>query len=368
MTTSGTDHLPPVSNASALQLIHGRTSSVTEHRVDMLAVHRALRDSRRQRRSLSLNIYVPFCANLCNYCERCRIITKDRSQGDRYLELLQQEIHNLARLLDPEQFVEQIVLGGGTPTFLSHTALRQLMDTLHREFRMLPGEMGDYCVEIDPRESDWATLGLLREIGFNRISIGLQALDPAVQQALNRLQSCEQLQNTVDAARALRFHSINIDVMIGLPKQTPEGFASTVQTLLQWLPERLSVGFYQHRPELFSNQQRINPADLPGSECCQRMYADLRDGLTRAGYRQIDQQTFARPEDPLAMAEEDGLLGQNILGLTTHKHCDVLGLGVCARSQVGNVAWQNHRQLFNYQQQIRLGGLPAASMLQVPRL
>lgn len=362
MPVCGPDIEPETASNPALQLIAGRLSP-DQSRADLLAIHRALRDSRQHKRGLSLNLYIPFCANLCYYCERCRVITKDRSQGDRYLELLEQEIRILSRHLDPGQRVEQIYLGGGTPTFLSHAALRRLMDTLQKHFNLLPGEIGDYCVEIDPREADWATLGLLREIGFNRISIGLQALDPAVQQALNRLQSHEQLQNTVDAARALRFHAINIDIMIGLPKQRPEGFATTVETLLQWLPERLSVSFYQHRPEQFSNQRRINPEDLPSAECCQRMFGDLQCALTRAGYHQIGEQAFARPDDPLAMAEEDGVLTRNIRGLTTHGHCDLLGLGVCASSQIGPTAWRNHQQLFSYQQTVGHGELPAHNML-----
>lgn len=181
----------------------------------------ALRDSRKAVRPLSLYVHVPFCANICYYCACNKVITKDRGRAQAYLQRLEQEIQLVACHLDPHQQVQQLHFGGGTPTFLSHDELRQLMAQLRQHFNLLDDDSGDYGIEIDPREADWATMGLLRELGFNRVSIGVQDLDPEVQRAVNRLQSLEETRAVIDAARTLQFRSINIDLIYGLPKQTP---------------------------------------------------------------------------------------------------------------------------------------------------
>ncbi|PWE46258.1 oxygen-independent coproporphyrinogen III oxidase [Pseudomonas prosekii] len=308
----------------------------------------ALRDSRKALRPLSLYVHVPFCANICYYCACNKVITKDRGRALPYLQRLEQEIQLIACHLDPAQKVEQLHFGGGTPTFLSHDELRQLMAHLRKHFNLLDDDSGDYGIEIDPREADWSTMGLLRELGFNRVSIGLQDLDPAVQRAVNRLQSLEETRAVIDAARTLQFRSINIDLIYGLPRQTPENFARTVEEVINLQPDRLSVFNYAHLPERFMPQRRINSADLPSPAQKLEMLQTTIEQLTQAGYRYIGMDHFALPDDELAIAQEESTLQRNFQGYTTHGHCDLIGLGVSAISQIGDLYCQNTSDLNLY--------------------
>lgn len=309
----------------------------------------ALRDSRKARRPLSLYLHVPFCANICYYCACNKVITKDRGRAQPYLQRLEQEIQLVACHLDPNQKVEQLHFGGGTPTFLSHDELRQLMAQLRKHFNLLDDDSGDYGIEIDPREADWSTMGLLRELGFNRVSIGLQDLDPAVQRAVNRLQSLEETRAVIDAARTLQFRSINIDLIYGLPKQTADNFARTVEEVISLQPDRLSVFNYAHLPERFMPQRRINSDDLPVPAEKLKMLERTIEQLTAAGYRYIGMDHFALPDDELAIAQEESTLQRNFQGYTTHGHCDLIGLGVSAISQIGDLYCQNSSDLNEYQ-------------------
>jgi oxygen-independent coproporphyrinogen-3 oxidase len=309
----------------------------------------ALRDSRKALRPLSLYVHVPFCANICYYCACNKVITKDRGRALPYLQRLEQEIQLIACHLDPAQKVEQLHFGGGTPTFLSHDELRQLMAQLRKSFNLLDDDSGDYGIEIDPREADWSTMGLLRELGFNRVSIGLQDLDPAVQRAVNRLQSLEETRAVIDAARTLQFRSINIDLIYGLPRQTPENFARTVDEVIALQPDRLSVFNYAHLPERFMPQRRINSNELPTPAQKLEMLQGTIEQLTKAGYRYIGMDHFALPDDELAIAQEESTLQRNFQGYTTHGHCDLIGLGVSAISQIGDLYCQNTSDLNLYQ-------------------
>ncbi|MGF6109488.1 oxygen-independent coproporphyrinogen III oxidase [Pseudomonas sp. ADAK2] len=309
----------------------------------------ALRDSRKALRPLSLYVHVPFCANICYYCACNKVITKDRGRALPYLQRLEQEIQLIACHLDPAQKVEQLHFGGGTPTFLSHDELRQLMAQLRKHFNLLDDDSGDYGIEIDPREADWSTMGLLRELGFNRVSIGLQDLDPAVQRAVNRLQSLEETRAVIDAARTLQFRSINIDLIYGLPRQTPENFARTVDEVIALQPDRLSVFNYAHLPERFMPQRRINSNELPTPAQKLEMLQGTIEQLTKAGYRYIGMDHFALPDDELAIAQEESTLQRNFQGYTTHGHCDLIGLGVSAISQIGDLYCQNTSDLNLYQ-------------------
>jgi oxygen-independent coproporphyrinogen-3 oxidase len=309
----------------------------------------ALRESRKAMRPLSLYVHVPFCANICYYCACNKVITKDRSRAHAYLQRLEQEIQMLARHVDGRQVVEQLHFGGGTPTFLSHVELRQLMAHLRQHFTLLDDHSGDYGIEIDPREADWSTMGLLRELGFNRVSLGVQDLDPMVQRAINRLQSLEETRAIVEAARTLQFRSVNIDLIYGLPLQTPEGFARTVDEVIALQPDRLSVFNYAHLPERFMPQRRIDTAQLPSAELKLQMLQRTIEQLTQAGYRYIGMDHFALPDDDLAIAQEEGTLQRNFQGYTTHGHCDLIGLGVSAISQIGGLYAQNSNDLNEYQ-------------------
>ncbi|UVM57590.1 oxygen-independent coproporphyrinogen III oxidase [Pseudomonas sp. B21-012] len=309
----------------------------------------ALRDSRRAVRPLSIYVHVPFCANICYYCACNKVITKDRGRAAPYLQRLEQEIQLIACHLDPKQTVEQLHFGGGTPTFLSHVELRQLMAHLRQHFNLLDDDSGDYGIEIDPREADWSTMGLLRELGFNRVSLGVQDLDPVVQRAINRLQSLEQTRAIIEAARTLQFRSINLDLIYGLPKQTPEGFARTVEEVIKLQPDRLSVFNYAHLPERFMPQRRIDSNELPAPAAKLEMLHNTIEQLTAAGYVYIGMDHFALPDDELAIAQEESTLQRNFQGYTTHGHCDLIGLGVSAISQIGDLYCQNSSDLNTYQ-------------------
>ncbi|MBM7059444.1 oxygen-independent coproporphyrinogen III oxidase [Pseudomonas sp. UL073] len=317
----------------------------------------ALRDSRKARRALSLYLHIPFCAHVCYYCACNKVVTKDRSRSAPYLQRLIHEMSIIGRHLDHDQVVEQLHFGGGTPTFLDHAQLRQLMAELRRNFNLLDDDRADYSIEIDPREADWATMGLLRELGFNRVSLGVQDLDPEVQRAVNRLQTLEETRAIVDAARTLQFRSLNIDLIYGLPKQTPASFARTVDEVIALQPDRLSVFNYAHLPERFMPQRRINPAELPSPADKLSMLETTIQQLQAAGYRHIGMDHFALPDDDLAMAQEDGRLQRNFQGYTTHGHCDLIGLGVSAISHVGSLYCQNDSNLVQYQNHLDTGQL-----------
>ncbi len=310
----------------------------------------ALRDSRKAKRPLSLYVHVPFCAHICYYCACNKVITKDRGRALPYLEKLEREIEIISRYIDRHQPIEQLHLGGGTPTFLSHDELRRLMQHMRQHFILLDDDSGDYSIEIDPREADWSTMGLLRELGFNRVSLGVQDLDPEVQRAVNRLQTLEETRAIIEAARTLQFRSVNIDLIYGLPKQTPERFARTVAEVIALQPDRLSLFNYAHLPERFMPQRRISSDDLPSPADKLAMLQNSIEQLTRAGYRYIGMDHFALPDDELAIAQEEGTLQRNFQGYTTHGHCDLIGLGVSAISQIGNLYSQNDSDITSYQQ------------------
>ncbi len=320
----------------------------------------ALRDSRKALRPLSLYLHLPFCASICYHCACHKIITKDRGRAQPYLDRLEKEIGLIACHLDQRQHVEQLHLGGGTPTFLSHDELRQLMGLLRRHFTLLDDDSGDYSIDIDPREADWSTMGLLRELGFNRASIGLFDLAPEVQRAINRLQTLEQTRAIVEAARTLQYRSVNLDLMYGLPRQSADGFARTLDEVIALQPDRVSLFHYSHQPERFLSQRRIDAAELPAADEQLRMLQRSIEQLTDAGYRYIGMDHFALPDDDLATAQEDGTLQRNVQGYTTHGHCDLIGLGVSAISQIGDLYCQNACDLALYQQSLDNGQLPTS--------
>lgn len=326
--------------------------------VGSFEVLHALRDSHRSGRPLSLYLHLPFCANLCYYCTSNKVITKDRGRARFYLELLEKEIAMVTRHVGHQQRVEQLHFGGGTPTFLSHDELRRLMACLRTHFNLLEDNHGDYGIEVDPREADWQTMGLLRELGFNRVSLSVQALDPEVQLAINRLQSLEQTRTIIEAARTLQYRSINVDLLYGLPKQTPQRFAHTVEAMIELQPDRLTLSHHEHCPDRYSAHRRINPAELPGPELKLEMLQGSVEQLTAAGYRFIGMNHFVLPDDELAMIQEDGNLQYNLLGYVGQNHCDLIGLGVSAISRIGNLYSQNHSDLTSYQQSLDYEQLP----------
>lgn len=328
-----------------------------------LVLEYALAASKAARRDLSLYLHVPFCANLCHYCACDKVITKDRSRARPYLQALTREIELISQSLSRDQVVQQLHLGGGTPTFLNHAEMRELMDKLRSHFSLHDDDTGDYGIEIDPREADWSTIGMLREVGFNRLSLGVQDLDPDVQRAINRLQSLEQVQAVMDAGRTLAYRSINIDLMYGLPKQTPISFARTLTSIIELRPDRLSLYDYAHAPDQFPSQRRIVAADLPAEKIRLALLEESVKQLGHAGYRYLGMGHFALADDALSNAQETGRLHHDVQGYSIHGDCDLLGLGVSAISQVGDLYTQNDSDLRSYQHSLESGQLATSKGL-----
>ncbi|MFP5349593.1 MAG: oxygen-independent coproporphyrinogen III oxidase [Gammaproteobacteria bacterium] len=319
----------------------------------------------RPARPLSVYVHLPFCARLCFYCACNKIVTKNRSRAAPYLHYLAREIAQKAALFDPARVVEQLHWGGGTPTFISHAEMRELMQALRTHYRLRDDDRGEYGIEIDPREVRPGTLPLLRELGFNRLSIGVQDLDPEVQRAVNRIQSEEQTATVLGEARALGFRSINIDLMYGLPRQRVDTFGRTLERIVALGPDRLSVYNYAHLPQLFKPQRRIDAAGVPSPSEKLDLLQLAIERLTQAGYVYIGMDHFAKPDDELARAQRAGTLHRNFQGYSTHAACDLVGLGVTAISHVSDSFAQNHKTLEAYYDAIDAGRLPVARGLEL---
>ncbi len=321
-------------------------------------VEQEILQTRDSRIGLSLYFHIPFCRHLCYYCACNKIITKKNADSGNYLAYLFQEIAHKRALLKGAPTVEQVHLGGGTPTFLSDEELVSLWRFLKEKFVF--DAAGDYSVEIDPREIRPTTLATLKELGVNRLSFGVQDLDETVQIAVNRVQPLALIEQVMTQARALGFDSINIDLIYGLPHQTPASMARTIEEIIKLNPDRLSVFNYAHLPERFSSQRKINEADLPSASDKLLMLSNIITALMMAGYHYIGIDHFARPEDALAKAQAKGCLHRNFQGYTTLGHLDLLGFGVSAISQIGAHILQNDTDLSLYQQKIAQNTLPAA--------
>ncbi|MFC3658937.1 oxygen-independent coproporphyrinogen III oxidase [Luteimonas notoginsengisoli] len=309
-------------------------------------------------RRLSLYVHVPFCLSPCFYCGCNRIITRDKSRAGTYLARLYREIGLMAQLFDRDREVIQVHLGGGTPNFLDGAQLRELMETLASQFRFSNSPARDISIELDPRFVSPADIAGMADMGFNRASFGVQDFDPAVQEAVNRIQTVDETRAVVDACRAGGFRSVNIDLIYGLPKQNPEGFARTIDTVLDMRPDRLAVYGYAHLPEMFKAQRQIQAEDLPSAQAKLGLLQLAIEKLTAAGYMYIGMDHFALPDDDLAQAQARGGLHRNFMGYTTHADSDLVGLGVSAISHIGGSFSQNPRDLPSWQIAIDEGRLP----------
>lgn len=307
---------------------------------------------------LSLYFHLPFCDTVCFYCACNKIITKNRKHAEPYLANLHKEIALQAALFDSNRIVEQLHWGGGTPTFLSHEQMRELMAITREHFTLADDESGEFSIEIDPREADADTIALLREIGFNRISLGVQDFNPIVQKAVNRIQSEAETFTVIDAARANGFRSISIDLIYGLPHQTPDSFAETLDKIIAVSPERLSVFNYAHMPERFKVQRQMNSEDMPRPEVKLEILHRSIEQLTAAGYVYIGMDHFAKPDDELAIAQRENKLYRNFQGYSTHSECDIIGLGVTSIGSVGDSYSQNQRTLEDYAASLSNNELP----------
>ncbi len=310
-------------------------------------------------RRLSLYVHVPFCTSPCFYCGCNRIITRDRSRGDSYVARLEREIELVARLCDRDREVVQVHFGGGTPNFLSTAALQDAMEALRGQFHFSEAPDRDMSIEVDPRTANASDPARLAQMGFNRISLGIQDFNPAVQQAVNRVQGVDETRDLMAACRAAGFRSVNVDLIVGLPLQTPDSVSRTVDEVVRMRPDRLAVYNYAHLPQRFKGQRQINAAELPDPETLFLMQAGVIQQLTQAGYAYIGLDHFALPEDDLARALAAGSLHRNFMGYTTHAECDLIGFGVSAISHVGDTYSQNPRELPDWERAVDAGRLPA---------
>ena len=309
-------------------------------------------------RRLSLYVHVPFCESPCFYCGCNRIITRDKARGEAYLARLYREIALTAGLFDRDREAIQLHFGGGTPNFLSPAQLGEVVATLRSHFRFSDAADRDISIELDPRFVDADDIAALGRIGFNRASFGVQDFDPAVQEAVNRIQSVEQTRAVIDACRGNGFRSVNVDLIYGLPNQTPDGFARTLDTVAEMRPDRVAVYGYAHMPHLFKPQKQLDASLLPSGETKLALLQLAIEKLTAAGYLYIGMDHFALPDDELALAQARGGLHRNFMGYTTHADSDLVGLGVSAISHIGDSFSQNPRDLPSWQMALDEGRLP----------
>lgn len=309
-------------------------------------------------RQLSLYLHIPYCFSPCFYCGCNRIITRDLTRGRTYVERLVREIAAMGELFDRDRDVVQLHLGGGTPNFLRPPELRELMDSLRRNFCLSSHNRRDFSIELDPRFIEAGDVAAYADLGFNRASLGVQDFDAEVQRAVNRIQSVEQTMQVIDDCRGNGFRSVNVDLIYGLPKQSAAGFSRTLDQVLAVRPDRLAVYGYAHLPSMFKAQGQIEAQDLPSPEAKLGLLQLAIEKLSAAGYLYIGMDHFALPDDDLARAQQAGSLQRNFMGYTTHADCDLVGLGVSAISHIDDSFSQNPRDLPGWEAALDQGRLP----------
>ena len=304
-------------------------------------------------RSLSLYVHIPFCHRLCYFCGCNKIVTRQLHKADRYLDVLEQEIRQRAPLFAGRR-VTQLHWGGGTPTFLNPAQVSRLVALLRSHFDI--ADDVEMSIEVDPREIELEMIDHLRAEGFNRLSMGVQDFNKAVQDRVNRVQDEETIFALVERARAQGFRSVSLDLIYGLPLQTPESFAFTLQRVIALNPDRLSVFNYAHMPTLFAAQRKIKDDELPSAAQKLLILQQTIATLTRAGYQFIGMDHFAKPDDELAVAQRAGVLHRNFQGYTTQGESDLLGFGVSAISMLGDGYAQNQKDLKAYYRNVEQRG------------
>lgn len=307
---------------------------------------------------LSIYVHVPFCSSPCFYCGCNRVITRSAFAGQEFLVHLERELDLVAPHIDRDREVRQVHLGGGTPTFLRPKQIDQLVRLLKTRFRF--ADDAEIGLEADPRSLEPADLRALHASGFNRLSLGIQDLDPEVQKAVNRVHDLAQVSGILGAARAVGFDSISVDLIYGLPLQTTEAFARTVEHVVEMRPDRISLFNYAHMPDRFKAQRQIRSEDLPTPAVKLALFRNSLNRLLDAGYVFIGMDHFALPDDELARAQEDGTMARNFQGYSTRAGLDLLAFGPSAISQVGDTFVQNHRDLKEWELSVASGQLPVA--------
>jgi oxygen-independent coproporphyrinogen-3 oxidase len=314
---------------------------------------------------LSLYVHIPFCESLCYFCSCNKVITRQHQRAGEYLRCLEREVELTIRQLGTGQAVTQLHLGGGTPTFLADDELGQLLAMLGRNFALAAG--GDHSIEVDPRTVDPERLRLLADLGFRRLSLGVQDLDEQVLKAVHRPQPAGKVLGLIESAHAIGFDAVTVDLMYGLPRQTPESFARTLGRIIALRPNGLGLYAYGHQPDKFRSQRRLLASDLPGEASRRVMLSQSIAALLEVGYVHLGVGQFALPEDALAVARRQGRLHRGLQGYSTHPDCDLVGLGVSSISRVGAAYAQNALTLAEYSDALEHGRLPVARGLALTR-
>ncbi|QSN61975.1 oxygen-independent coproporphyrinogen III oxidase [Caballeronia sp. M1242] len=304
---------------------------------------------------LSLYFHIPFCDTVCFYCGCNKVATKNRAHARPYLDRMKRELAMQAACFDTRRPVTQLHWGGGTPTFLSHDEMAELMAATAEHFNLVPDARAEYSIEVDPREASAETIAVLRELGFNRLSLGVQDFDERVQRAVNRIQPRATTEDVMRAAREHGFESVSVDLIYGLPHQSVESFTRTLDAIIALAPDRVSVFGYAHMPALFKMQRQIDEAALPSAAVRLAILKRVIERMSDAGYVYIGMDHFALPGDELARAFEAGTLQRNFQGYSTHADCDLVGIGASSIGKVGDVYAQNARDLADYAAAIDAG-------------
>ena len=307
---------------------------------------------------LSVYVHLPFCNTICFYCACNKVVTRDRGQAAKYVQTLEKEIGLVGSLLEGDHRISQMHWGGGTPTFLAREEMRALCNAINAQFdRSADCECS---IEVDPRSVEPGMMAYLAELGFNRVSVGVQDFDPAVQKAVHRIQPESVTRRVIEEARAAGFRSVSLDLIYGLPKQTLDSFNMTIDRVLTLDPDRIALYSYAHLPNRFKPQRRIAAAELPLAETKLQILTLAIGRLTGAGYLYIGMDHFAKPGDDLAVAQRQGRLQRNFQGYSTRPECDMLGFGVSAIGRVGPTYSQNLKDLDGYYVALDDGRLPVA--------
>ncbi len=321
-------------------------------------VEAAIERSNASARPLSLYFHIPFCDTICYYCGCNKIVTANKARARPYLDSLLKEIELRAAQFDSNRPVNQLHWGGGTPTYISDDEKRELMAATRKHFNLLDDDSGEYSIEIHPGGTTPETLRVLRELGFNRLSMGVQDFDPQVQKAVNRFNSVEEVKALVDVAREENFHSLSMDLIYGLPHQSVASVSRTLEQVIALDPDRLSLFNYAHMPHLFKTQKQMDETALPSADEKLKILETAINQLTEAGYVYIGMDHFAKPDDALTIAQDQGELQRNFQGYATHGNCDMLAMGVSSISAIDNIFVQNHKDIPSYSKALDEGLTP----------
>ena len=308
---------------------------------------------------LSLYVHVPFCQDICYYCACNKTVTRDRSQAQHYLARLTKEIAHQSQLVGGTRPITQMHWGGGTPTFLDSAGMTELMYSLASHFRLLDRSDREYAIELDPRTVDRETIALLKGLGFNRVSLGIQDFDPVVQKAINRVQPLRQIESLTESVRIHGFRSLNFDLIYGLPYQDRDSMEETLRRVVALAPDRIATYNYAHLPGRFTSQRAIDRLALPSPGEKLLLQRVISHRLQEAGYVHIGMDHYVLPTDDLAAAQAEGRLQRNFQGYSLQLADDLLGLGASAISQIGDYYLQNARDLDQYYERVDRGEHPA---------